>query len=260
MKIAITATGPDLDAPVALKLGTAAYLQIIETDTMAVEVLDAPLASAGSGAGIRALALILGQGVRTILTGFISPGIAATLADNGIESVTRVTGTVRTAVEGYLAGQTGMARKPGPATEPLSAVRIIEALKKTVNQFRAMAPVLLGVILLTGLFQSFISKEVIVTVFQGQGLLDALAGTLLGSLLASNPVNSYVIGETLLDMGVSLYAVTAFMFAWVNVGIVQLPVEIAALGRCYAVTRTTAAFLLCMPMAFLTVFLVRGLP
>ena len=256
MKIAVPANAPDLDAPVALKLGTAPWLLIVETDTMAFETLEAPLDSSGPGSGIEALTLILGQGVHTILIGFISPGIAATLADSGIDIVTRVTGSVRTAVEDYLDGQTSMNQKSEPAPGPLSSVRILEALKKSVNQFRSMAPVLLGVILLTGLFQGVVSKKLILAVFQHHGLLDALAGTLLGSILASNPVNSYVIGETLLDMGVSLYVVTAFVFAWVNVGIVQLPVEIAALGRRYAVTRTTAAFLLCIPMAFLTVFLV----
>jgi predicted Fe-Mo cluster-binding NifX family protein len=260
MKIAVPANAPDLDAPVALKLGTAPWLLIIETDTMAFEALEAPLDSSGPGSGIEALTLILGQGAHTILIGFISPGIAATLADSGIDIVTRVTGSVRTAVEDYLDGQTSMNQKSEPAPGPLSSVRILEALKKSVNQLRSMAPVLFGVILLTGFLQCFISKELILTVFQGHGLLDAVAGTLLGSILAGNPVNSYVLGETLLDMGVSLYAVTAFVFAWVGVGLVQLPAEIAALGRWYAICRTLTALVLCIPMALLTVFVVGALP
>jgi predicted Fe-Mo cluster-binding NifX family protein len=260
MKIAVPADAPDLDAPVALKLGTAPWLLIIETDTMAFEAIEAPLDSSGPGSGIQALTLILGQGAHTILIGFISPGIAATLADSGIDIVTRVTGSVRTAVEDYLAGQTSMNKKTAPAAGYLSTIKIIDALKNAVKQFRSMAPILLGVILLTGLFQRFISKELIFTVFQGHGLGDAVAGTLLGSILAGNPVNSYVIGETLLDMGVSLYAVTAFVFAWVSVGLVQLPAEMAALGRLYAVSRTLAALVLCIPMALLTVFIVGALP
>ncbi len=260
MKIAVPATGPNLDAPVALKLGIAPYLLIIDTETMAFEVLKAALDSTGSGAGIQSLTLILEQDVCTILVGFISPGIAATLADNDIDVVTRVTGTTREAVEGFLAGRSGINKKQGIASRPLSSIRIIEALKKAVNQFWTMAPVLLGVILLTGLFQGLVSKKLILTVFQHHQLLDALAGTLAGSILAGNPINSYVIGETLLEMDVSLYVVTAFVFAWVNVGIIQLPVEISALGCRYAVTRTMAAFLLCIPMALLTVFFVGVLP
>ncbi|OQY07512.1 MAG: hypothetical protein B6I22_02795 [Desulfobacteraceae bacterium 4572_123] len=260
MKIAVPATAPDLDAPVALKLGTAPYLLIIEIETMAFEALEAPSNSAGPGAGIQALALILEQGVHTILVGFISPGIAATLADNDIDVITRVTGTARAAVEGYLAGQSGMNKKQTPAAGPISSGRLIDALKQAVNQFRVMMPILLGIILLTGLFQGFISKDMILTVFQHHQFMDALAGTLLGSILAGNPVNSYVIGEALLNMGVSFYAVTAFVFAWVNVGIVQLPAEIAALGWRYAVSRTATALLLCIPMAFLIVFFVGVLP
>ncbi|MBW1867280.1 MAG: NifB/NifX family molybdenum-iron cluster-binding protein [Deltaproteobacteria bacterium] len=260
MKIAVPATASDLDAPVALKLGTAPYLLIIETETMAFEALEAPFDSTGPGAGIQALTLILEQGVRTILVGFISPGITAALADNDIDVVTRVTGTAQTAVEGYLAGQSGMDKNQAPAAGPISSGRIIEALKQAVNQFRVMMPILLGIILLTGLFQGFISKDMMLTVFQHHQLMDALTGTLLGSILTGNPVNSYVIGETLLNMGVSLYAVTAFLFAWVNIGFVQLPAEIAALGCRYAVSRTAAALVLCIPMALLTVFFVRALP
>lgn len=257
MKIAVPATAPDPDAPVALKLGTAPYLLIVDTETMTFEALEAPLDASGPGAGIQALTLILGHGVRTILIGFISPGIAATLADSDIKIVTRVTGTVRTAVEDYLACLSGRNKKSESAAGPLASGRITEALKKSVSQFRAMVPVLLGVVLLTGLFQGFVSKDLIFAVFRRHQLLDALSGTLLGSIFAGNPVNGYVIGETLLGMGVGLHAVTAFLFAWVNIGVVQLPAEIAALGCRYAVSRTAAALVLCIPMAFLAVFLVR---
>lgn len=256
MKIAVPATAQDPDAPVALRLGTASWLLIVDTETMAFESLELPSDPARPGAGIRVLALILEQGVRTILIGFISPGIAATLAGKGIEVVTQVTGTVRTAVEAYRAGRS----TPDPKPAPPAAGRIIAALRKSVNQFRAMVPVLLGVVLLTGLFQGFVSRDLILAVFQRHRLLDALTGTLLGSILAGNPVNSYVIAETLLNLGVSLTAVTALVFAWVNIGIVQLPAEMTALGCRYAVSRTAAALLCCVPMAFLTDFLVRIWP
>ena len=123
-----------------------------------------------------------------------------------------------------------------------------------------MAPILLGVILLTGLFQRFISKELIFTVFSGPRARRCSGRDPAGKHPCRQPVNSYVIGETLLDMGVSLYAVTAFVFAWVSVGLVQLPAEMAALGRLYAVSRTLAALVLCIPMALLTVFIVGALP
>ena len=128
MKIAVSTTAPDLDAQIELKLGTAPYLLIIETETMTFEALEAPLDSAGPEAGIKALALILEQDVRTILTGFISPGIAATLAENDIEVVTGVTGTARIAIKGYLAEQSRMNKKQAAVTGPVSLIFTLHCL------------------------------------------------------------------------------------------------------------------------------------
>ena len=66
------------------------------------------------------------------------------------------------------------------------------------------------------------------------------------SLLAGNAVNRYGVGATLLTMGASLFGAAALMLAWVNVGLLQLPVEISALGSRFAITRTVAAFLMAM--------------
>jgi len=71
--------------------------------------------------------------------------------------------------------------------------------------------------------------------------------------LASNPINSYVIGGELLEQGVSLYAVTAFIAAWVTIGWVQLPAEMAALGTKFAVIRNALSFVLCIFISILTV-------
>ena len=90
-------------------------------------------------------------------------------------------------------------------------------------------------------------------VFSGNALLDTLFGTGLGSILAGNPLNSYVIGGELLQQGVSLYAVTAFIAAWVTIGLVQLPAEMAALGKKFALIRNTLSMVLCIAISILTV-------
>lgn len=117
-------------------------------------------------------------------------------------------------------------------------------------------PVLLGVILLVGLFQTFVSREWLSSVFSGRPLLDALYGGAFGSVLAGNPVNSYVIGKGLLDVSVSLIGVTAFILTWVTVGLVQLPAEIAALGFRFGLVRALAAFVVSIPVACVTAWLV----
>ena len=98
-------------------------------------------------------------------------------------------------------------------------------------------------------------RDLLLSVFSGNAFQDTLWGACIGSLLSGNPINSYVIGETLLKMGVSLFGVTALMLTWVSVGLIQLPVEIATLGARFAVLRNAAAFVIAMIVAVLTAIL-----
>jgi uncharacterized membrane protein YraQ (UPF0718 family) len=112
-----------------------------------------------------------------------------------------------------------------------------------------------GVVLLIGLFKLVISRELVAKFFSGNVLQDAFFGTCFGSVLAGNPINSYLIGAGLLHQGVSLFGVTAFMLAWVSVGLLQLPAEMAALGKRFALARTGLSFCLAMVVSVLTSWL-----
>ena len=63
----------------------------------------------------------------------------------------------------------------------------------------------------------------------------------------------YVIGGEMLEQGVSLFAMTAFITAWVIIGLVQLPAEMAALGKKFALIRNALAMVLCIAISILTV-------
>ena len=78
----------------------------------------------------------------------------------------------------------------------------------------------------------------------------------MGSVLAGNPVTSYVLGGELLTQGVNLVAVTAFLVAWVTVGFVQLPAESMMLGKKFAISRNILSFIFSIIVAIITVFLV----
>lgn len=262
MKIAIPATAPNLDANVENRLGTAAYLLVIDTDDMSFEAIAGPSPSSGPGSGIKTVAMVMDMGATAILTAFISPHIATTLGKNGIEVITPVTGRVRDVVETFRKGgfsgssrYTQLSNKPAT---PSFRSRFQDAYKKSARQFYGMVPVLIGVVLLVGLFRGFVSREMLLAIFTGNPIQDVFLGAGVGSVLAGNPVNSYVIGETLLNMGVSLYGTTALMLCWVNVGLVQLPAEISALGVRFAICRTIVAFSMAMLVAILTVILMRG--
>jgi uncharacterized membrane protein YraQ (UPF0718 family) len=140
---------------------------------------------------------------------------------------------------------------------------VANATRKAARQMLAILPILIGVVLLVGLLRAAIPASTIQAVFGGNTLRDTVTGSFLGSILAGNPINSYVIGGQLLADGVSLYAVGAFIVAWVTVGIVQLPAESIALGRKFAFYRNGLAFLVSVPIALIAanaVALLGGIP
>jgi len=136
---------------------------------------------------------------------------------------------------------------------------LADATRKAGRQMMAILPIITGVVLLVGLLRAAIPPSAIQAVFGGGTLSDALTGSLLGSLLAGNPINSYVIGGQLLEDGVSLYAVGAFVVTWVTVGLVQLPAESIALGRKFALYRNGIAFLMSIPIALLAATIISML-
>ncbi len=130
---------------------------------------------------------------------------------------------------------------------------LIDSISRAYKNFFMITPILLGVVLILGLFRTLLSKEIISAIFTGQWLLDTLIGSFIGSISAGNPVTSYIIGGELLNEGVSLFAVTSFIVAWVTVGVIQFPLESATLGRRFALYRNLFSFILSMLVAIASV-------
>jgi hypothetical protein len=80
---------------------------------------------------------------------------------------------------------------------------------------------LLGTVFLTGLLLEFLPGDAMAAWFRRNAFVDAFTGALSGSIAAGHPVTSYVLGGELLERGVSLVAVTAFLVSWVTVGSIQ---------------------------------------
>ncbi len=128
-----------------------------------------------------------------------------------------------------------------------------QALNKAARSMWMSFPILLGAILLVSLANTLIPKEMITRFFSSIPFLDAVIGSGVGSVLAGNPITSYVLGGELLAQGVSLAAVTAFIVAWVTVGLVQLPAESMLLGKRFAITRNIASFVFAIIVAYIMV-------
>ncbi len=261
MKIGIPSTKPNLDGMVENKLGIAAHLLVIETDDMSFEVLKGPPHSSGPGAGVQSISLLVDRGAQVILVGYLSPYIAEVLAKQEIEVVTQVSGSVLKAVTKYIDSRslnTRIENKELQSEKSASQNQWNEAISMGFRQLYSFLPMLVGVILLLGLFQGFISQQTLLSLFSGSALQDSFWGACMGSILAGNPVNSYVIGKSLLNIGVGLSGVTALMLAWVNVGLIQLPVEARALGIRFALIRNIAGFVMAILMSFVVVWFAGG--
>jgi predicted Fe-Mo cluster-binding NifX family protein len=248
MKIGFPANGNNLDAQISAKMNTATWLLVVDTDDMSFETIPAPPMSAGPGSGVQALTLLLEKGAQMLVVGYISPGIAQSLEKSGIKVITGVNGRIEDQVK-----QHAVLNDTSVSTPQKDIAR--GAFNKTIKQFSSMLPVLLGVIMIMALIQSFLSKELILKVFSKNPLVDTLIGTFTGSIFAGNPVNSYVIGQSLLKLGAGWAGVCALMFSWVSIGLVQMPAEAQAMGLRFTTVRYGAAFIVTIAVSLLTVLL-----
>jgi len=257
LKIAVSAEGPYLESKVGQRFGTSKYFVMVDKETMAFESVPNPGASSSSGSGVQAIVLVISKKADTVLTGYCSPTAMGHLTKNGIEIITGVTGNVYQAVATYknneLKNIAKADHKPESLTGENKKSALADALKSSARQFISILPTLAGVVLLIGLLNALMSNEFLSIFFSGDAVFDTLWGACFGSIFAGNPVNSYVIGDQLLEYDVSLFAVTAVIVAWVTVGLVQIPAEISALGRKFAVIRNIVSFFMSIVTAALTV-------
>jgi uncharacterized membrane protein YraQ (UPF0718 family) len=127
------------------------------------------------------------------------------------------------------------------------------SLFKSSSMFIGILPLIIGVILLTGLLIELLPAETVADWFGNNNFLDALTGAVAGSISAGHPASSYLLGGELLAKGVSLVAVTAFLVSWVTVGSIQLPAEAVMLGWRFALLRNLLCFFSSILVAVLTV-------
>ena len=105
MRVAISATGPTLDAEVDPRFGRCPYFIIADPETMQFEAIDNSSATAAGGAGISAGQMIASKGVEAVLSGNFGPNAYQVLSAAGLQLISGVSGKVRDAVQAYKSGQ-----------------------------------------------------------------------------------------------------------------------------------------------------------
>lgn len=110
MKVAVAATGPNLDAALDPRFGRCGYFVIVDTDSMEFETLENSGAIRGSGAGIAAAQLVVNAGAEAVIAGNFGPHAFQALSAGGLQLYSGGSGSVR---ETVAAG--GIRRRPGLA-------------------------------------------------------------------------------------------------------------------------------------------------
>lgn len=105
MRVAISATGPTLDAEVDPRFGRCPYFIIADPETMQFEAIDNSSATAAGGAGISAGKMIADKGVQAVLTGNCGPNAHQVLSSAGIQIITGLSGKVSEAIQDYKSGK-----------------------------------------------------------------------------------------------------------------------------------------------------------
>jgi len=115
MKIAITASGSDLQAQIYPRFGRAQYFIFIDPDTMDFEAIENASVAAAHGAGIQSGQLMSSKGVTAIITGSVGPNAYQTLSAAGIQIFQTSGGTVAQVIDAYKNGQLQPLIRAGPA-------------------------------------------------------------------------------------------------------------------------------------------------
>ncbi len=135
--------------------------------------------------------------------------------------------------------------------------KFMNSIIKAGKSLWKVFPMILGTILLISLIFVLIPDSFYTSFFRDNLLLNSIIGSLIGSVSVGNPVTSYLFGGEMLEKGISLIAVTAFIVSWVTVGIIQLPAESTILGKKFAILRNISSFILAIVVAIITVLIMN---
>ena len=131
-----------------------------------------------------------------------------------------------------------------------------KAFSKALMGFISITPMLIAVIGLVGLMQIYLTPDMLARLFGYGPVLDTLSGTLAGAVSMGQGMISYVVAEGLMEQGVSHYALSAFILAWITLGFVQLPAEASVFGIKFTVYRNILTLISTIVIAYATVFTV----
>jgi len=130
---------------------------------------------------------------------------------------------------------------------------IKKAFINAVKNFISTLPMIIAITALIGLFQTYITPSMLSNLFGFSDISDTLIGTFTGAISSGNGAVSYVVAQGLQDQGVSFYALSAFILAWVTLGFVQIPAEASIFGIRFTIIRNILALISTIVISYLAV-------
>lgn len=109
-----------------------------------------------------------------------------------------------------------------------------------------------SIFVVIGILQSFLSKEMVgELLMRFSGIKGVLMGTSVGAIMMGPVISGYPICRYLLDHGGSYGLVSSFLFSWVMVGLVSIPLELRSFGGKFTLLRNSIAFISAMILALI---------
>jgi predicted Fe-Mo cluster-binding NifX family protein len=104
MKVAISATGKDLNCQMDPRFGRCQYFVFVDPETMEFEAFENEGLMASGGAGVQAAQLVAQKGANALITGNVGPNAASALSAAGIKVYLVPGGTIKEVAQAYKSG------------------------------------------------------------------------------------------------------------------------------------------------------------
>ena len=111
MKLAITSSSTEFDAPLEARFGRCKYFIIVDSGTRDFRALPNPAADSQHGAGTQAAQFIANQGVGAVISGSFGPNAFSVLESAGVKMYEATQGSIEALFESFLAGQLKQSRE-----------------------------------------------------------------------------------------------------------------------------------------------------
>jgi uncharacterized membrane protein YraQ (UPF0718 family) len=134
---------------------------------------------------------------------------------------------------------------------------IKKAFIYAAKNFIGTLPMIVAVTGLIGLFQIYITAEILSNLFGYSNITDTFIGTIVGAVSTGSGTVSYVIAQGLQEQDVSIYALSSFILAWVTLGFVQIPAELSIFGFKFTFIRNILALFSTMLITYLSTLTTR---